>query len=221
MFRPFWFLQLPRFLCAFGPFQLHDPLPGMPKTQQFDSLKIKLAMCRKPPATTINSLSSTHQPVIAFELDICYILLLFAGRYSMIFRTFGEKRRNRNGEMFSRREPDAELGSNWAPHRNILSVVPVTHVTPNFVCASAYICLQVPQIMFMTLMMNHSCFLSVLSQHFLWKQNTHSNKISRELSLWKINDWYTNGKHRSTSHVSSQFPETRLAGWMSSSPSPK
>ena len=93
-------------------FQLHDPLPGMPKTQQFDSLKIKLAMCRKPPATTINSLSSTHQPVIAFELDICYILLLFAGRYSMIFRTFGEKRRNRNGEMFSRREPDAELGSN-------------------------------------------------------------------------------------------------------------
>lgn len=160
------------------------------------------------------SQQSTHShQLINLSLHLNWI---FAGRYSAPL--------GRNGETETEKcslagvEPDAELGSNWAPHRNILSVVPVTHVTPNFVC----ICLQVPQVMFMTIMMKHSCFLSyVLSQHFLWKQNTHSNKISRELSLWKINDWYTHGKHRSTSHVSSQFPETRLAGWMSSSPSPK
>lgn len=80
--------------------------------------------------TTINSLSSTHQPVIAFEifeLDICYILLLFAGRYSAPF--------GRNEETETEKcSPDAELGSNWAPHRNILSVPVTCHTKFRGIC---------------------------------------------------------------------------------------
>lgn len=166
MFRPFWFLQLPRFLCAFGPFQLHDPLPGMPKTQQFDSLKIKLAMKVGKSARNLLEISSqqstpSHQ-LINLSLHLKYLNWIFAifCYYLLVDipHLWGETKKPKRRNV--RRMPSLDR---IELHTEISSVF-LSHVTPNFV-ASAYICLQVPQIMY-----NHDESLMlpyVLSQHFL------------------------------------------------------